>query len=75
MLAAVVRGALMRLSLLSPDWPDWAIDTFVLLSFGCVLLVGVQWLYDRRFQVGDTSTKAMIEGSSKGTATANKFRR
>ncbi|CAM9531165.1 unnamed protein product [Scytosiphon promiscuus] len=48
MLAAVARGGLRNLGLLSPEWPNWAVDTFISLSLCCAALVAGQWMYDRR---------------------------
>ncbi|CAM9149613.1 unnamed protein product [Ectocarpus sp. 8 AP-2014] len=48
MLAPMVRGGLQSLGLLSPEWPDWAVDTFVSLSLCCAVLVAAQWLYDNK---------------------------
>lgn len=43
----MARGRLQQLGVLSPEWPDWAVDTFACLSLGCAALVAGQWLYDR----------------------------
>lgn len=48
MLTSAARGTLQRLGVLSPEWPDWAVDTFVCLSACCAALVAGEWLYDRQ---------------------------
>lgn len=47
MLTSAARGTLQHLGVLSPEWPDWAVDTFVCLSACCAALVAGEWLYDR----------------------------
>lgn len=78
MLSSAVRGELQRLGLLSPEWPDWAVDTFVSLSLACVLLVAVQWLYDRRSLPSSAgSAGGGDEGKASrvaGSAVATRFR-
>lgn len=78
MLSATVRGVLQRLGLVSVEWPNWAVDNFLALSLGCAVLVGAEWMYERRW-----SGKLVAEGkgnsssvpSLAGTAEASKFRR
>lgn len=64
----------MRLGLLSPDWPYWAVDTFILLSMGCVVLVAAQRLYDRRSQMAGTALKTASTSLGHGPEALKKFR-
>lgn len=77
MLTSAARGELQRLGILSPEWPDWAVDTFASLSLACVLLVAVQWLYERR-SLRSSGVAGGDEGKasrSAGCVVAAKFRR
>lgn len=79
MLAYMARAYLQRMGLLSPEWPDWAVDTFVCLSLCCTLLVTAQWLSERRSYAsgGDTAAAGKNGDSSSlatGPATASRFR-
>ena len=79
MLNYMARAYLQRLGLLSPEWPDWAVDTFVCLSLFCVLLVTVQWLSERRRSyAGGNGTGKDDKSSSSvaaGPVAAARFRR
>ncbi|CAM9632541.1 unnamed protein product [Pylaiella littoralis] len=69
MLASAARGCLGHLGLLSPEWPNWAVETFVSLSFCCTALVAGQWLYDRpgrSIPSGADTAGAEKEGETNG---------
>eukprot|EP00903_Cladosiphon_okamuranus_P018949 g17426.t1 len=81
MLTSAARGTLQRLGVLSPDWPDWAVDTFVCLSTLCAALVAGEWLFDRQQRSspagGKEATKAGQNGRGEavGGPSAASFRR
>lgn len=79
MLTSAARGTLQHLGVLSPEWPDWAVDTFVCLSACCAALVAGEWLYDRRRppQAGGNSAKEGKNGGEDvvGGPSAASFRR
>lgn len=80
MLTPAARGTLQRLGVLSPEWPDWAVDTFVCLSVCCAALVAGEWLYDRQRSPqagGQAAAKAGKNGRGKvaGGPSAVSFRR
>lgn len=80
MLSSAARGTLERLGVLSPDWPDWAVDTFVCLSACCAALVAGEWLFDRQRSSragGQAAAKAGQNGRGEvaGRPSAASFRR
>lgn len=77
MLGSVARGRLQQLGLLSPDWPTWAVDTFVCLSLCCAALVAGQWVYDRPRSPPPeaASARKSVGGEAVGGPSAASFRR
>lgn len=82
MLVAAARGGLRNLGLLSPEWPNWAVDTFISLSLCCAALVAGQWMYDRRrAPAGEEPPPPSADGDDGGnevvleTSATTRFRR
>ncbi len=79
MLGSVARGRLQQLGLLSPEWPAWAVDTFVSLSLCCAALVAGQWVYDRPRspppEAAAAAARKSGDGEAVGGPSAASFRR